>query len=49
VEYRARDGNRSYRVLSPGGLGILAAEWSVPFKSTERLKALGPDDAELPT
>lgn len=49
VEYRARDGNRSYRVLSPGGLGIPAAEWSVPYlKSTERLKALGPWDVMLP-
>lgn len=49
IEYRARDGNRTYRVLTPGGLGIPNAEWSPAFlKSAERLKALGPWDAMLP-
>lgn len=49
TEYRARDGNRTYRVLSPGGLGFPNAEWTPAYlKSTERLKALGPWDAMLP-
>lgn len=49
TEYRARDGNRSYRVLMPGGLGIPSAEWSAAYlKSTQRLKSLGPWDVMLP-
>lgn len=49
TEYRARDGNRTYRVLSPGGLGFPNAEWTPAYlKSTQRLKSLGPWDAMLP-
>jgi len=49
VEYRARDGNRTYRVLSPGGLGFPNAEWTPAYlKSTQRLKTLGPWDVILP-
>jgi metallo-beta-lactamase class B len=49
TEFRARDGNASYRVIMPGGLGFPNAEWSPAYlKSTERLKALGPWDVMLP-
>ena len=49
TEFRARDGNRTYRVLMPGGLGFPNAQWTPAYlKSTERLKALGPWDAMLP-
>jgi metallo-beta-lactamase class B len=49
TEYQARDGNRSYRVLMPGGLGIPNAEWSAAYlESTQRLKSLGPWDVMLP-
>ena len=49
TEFRARDGNRTYRVLAPGGLGFPNAQWTPAYlKSTERLKALGPWDAMLP-
>ena len=49
TEFRARDGNRTYRVLVPGGLGFPNAQWTPAYlKSTERLKALGPWDAMLP-
>ena len=47
--FQVRDGDRSYRAISPGGLGIPNAEWSAAYlKSTERLKALGPWDVMLP-
>jgi metallo-beta-lactamase class B len=49
TEFRARDGNRTYRVLMPGGLGFPNAQWTPAYlKSTERLKALGPWDVMLP-
>ena len=49
VEFQVRDGNRTYRALSPGGLGIPDAQWSAAYlKSTQRLKALGPWDVMLP-
>jgi len=49
TEFQARDGNRRYRVIVPGGLGIPGAEWSQAYlKSTERLKSLGPWDVMLP-
>jgi metallo-beta-lactamase class B len=49
VEYQVRDGARTYRALSPGGVGIPSAEWSKPYlASTVRLKALGPWDVMLP-
>jgi len=49
TEFQARDGNRRYRVIVPGGLGIPTAEWSQAYlKSTERLKSLGPWDVMLP-
>ena len=49
TEFQARDGNRRYRVVVPGGLGIPTAEWSQAYlKSTQRLKALGPWDVMLP-
>lgn len=48
TEFRAREGNRTYRVLVPGGLGFPNAQWTPAYlKSTERLKALGPWDAML--
>jgi metallo-beta-lactamase class B len=47
--FQARDGNRRYRVIVPGGLGIPSAEWSQAYlTSTERLKAAGPWDVMLP-
>ena len=49
TEFRARDSNRTYRVLVPGGLGFPNAQWTPAYlKSTERLKSLGPWDAMLP-
>jgi metallo-beta-lactamase class B len=48
TEFRARDGDRTYRVLVPGGLGFPNAEWTPAYlKSTERLKSLGPWDVIL--
>jgi metallo-beta-lactamase class B len=49
VEYPVRDGGRSYRALTPGGLGLhYAPEWGPTFKqSMERLRALGPWDVAL--
>jgi glyoxylase-like metal-dependent hydrolase (beta-lactamase superfamily II) len=49
TEFRARDGNRTYRVIVPGGLGFPNAQWTPAYlKSIERLKALGPWDSMLP-
>jgi len=49
TEFQVRDGGRTYRALSPGGLGIPDAQWSAAYlKSTQRLKALGPWDVMLP-
>lgn len=49
VEFQVRDGDRTYRALSPGGLGIPDAQWSEAYlTSTQRLKALGPWDVMLP-
>ncbi|MSU65037.1 MAG: MBL fold metallo-hydrolase [Opitutus sp.] len=47
--YQVRDGMRSYRALSPGGLGFnFRADWTGPYlKSIERLKQLGPWDTIL--
>ena len=49
VEFQAKDGGRSYRVIEPGGLGLqYAPEWGPAFKkSIERLKQLGPWDVAL--
>ena len=49
VEFTARDGARSYRVVVPGGLGLqYAAEFGPMFKSSiTRLKGLGPWDVAL--
>ncbi len=49
VEFQARDGARSYRVVVPGGLGLqYAPEFGPMFKSSiTRLKGLGPWDVAL--
>jgi metallo-beta-lactamase class B len=49
VEYQAKDGGRSFRVIEPGGLGLqYAPDWGPAFKkSIERLKQLGPWDVAL--
>ena len=49
VEYPVRHLGRSYRALTPGGLGLhYAPEWGPTFKkSIERLRALGPFDVAL--
>ena len=49
IEYQVRDGDRSYRALTPGGLGLhYAPDWGPTFKeSMERLRALGPWDVML--
>jgi metallo-beta-lactamase class B len=48
--YPVKDGNRTYRAVSPGGLGFnFGPEWTEPYvKSFERLKTLGPFDTVLP-
>ena len=50
IEYQVRDGENSYRALSPGGLGMsMSPEETLTFQSSvERLKALGPWEAMLP-
>ncbi len=50
IEYEVRDGENSYRALSPGGLGMnMSPEITLTFlSSVERLKALGPWEAMLP-
>ena len=49
VEYPVRYMGRSYRALTPGGLGLhYAPDWGPTFKkSIERLRALGPWDVAL--
>jgi metallo-beta-lactamase class B len=49
IEFQTRDGNRSYRTLVPGGLGLhYQKDWGPIFKkSIEKLKALGPWDATI--
>jgi metallo-beta-lactamase class B len=49
IEYQVRDGGKTYRALSPGGLGMQfgPAETPVFLKSIERLKQLGPWDAMI--
>jgi metallo-beta-lactamase class B len=49
VEFQARDGGRSYRVVVPGGLGLQYEPiWGPVFKkSMERLRQLGPWDVAL--
>ena len=49
IEYQVRDGGRTYRALSPGGLGMQfgPAETPVFLKSMERLRQLGPWDTLL--
>lgn len=49
IEYQVRDGGRTYRALSPGGLGMQFGPAETPtfLKSIERLKQLGPWDAML--
>ena len=49
IEYIAYDGDESYRVLTPGGLGLsFSSEWNEQYlKSTERLKEMGPWDVVL--
>lgn len=49
VEFQARDGARSHRVVVPGGLGLqYAPEFGPMFKSSiTRLKGLGPWDVAL--
>jgi metallo-beta-lactamase class B len=48
-EYIAYDGDRRYRVLTPGGTGLsMSSEWTEPWiKGRERLKKLGPWDVVL--
>jgi metallo-beta-lactamase class B len=50
IEYQVKEGGKSYRALSPGGLGLnYGPEWNAAFvKSVDRLKQLGPWDTELP-
>lgn len=47
--FPVRDGSRTYRALSPGGLGFnFNADWTQPYiRSLERLKTLGPFDTLL--
>jgi metallo-beta-lactamase class B len=49
IEFQARDGARSYRLLVPGGLGMQFGPAVTPvfLKSMERTKQLGPWDAML--
>lgn len=49
IEFPVRDGGRTYRALTPGGLGLhYAPQWGPTFKkSMLRLKALGPVDVLL--
>jgi metallo-beta-lactamase class B len=49
IEFPVRDGGRSYRALTPGGLGLhYAPEWGPTFKtSIERLRTRGPWDVML--
>lgn len=49
IEYQVRDGGRSYRTLSPGGMGMqFGPEWTPAYlKGVERLKQLGPWDVVL--
>ena len=49
MEYTAHDGDRRYRVLTPGGLGFsYGPKWNEAYiKSTERLKQAGPWDVVL--
>lgn len=49
VEYPVRHLGRSYRALTPGGLGLhYAPDWGPTFKrSIERLRSLGPWDVAL--
>lgn len=49
VEYPVRHGGRTYRALTPGGLGLhYAPEWGPTFKkSIDRLRARGPWDVLL--
>lgn len=49
IEFQANSGGKSYRGLSPGGLGVqFGREWTATFiKSIERLKQLGPWDVLL--
>ncbi len=49
IEFQAKSGGKSYRGLSPGGLGVrFGREWTVTFmESIERLKQLGPWDVLL--
>ena len=49
IEYIAYDGDQSYRVLTPGGLGLShSSEWNEEYiRSYERLKQLGSWDVVL--
>jgi metallo-beta-lactamase class B len=49
VEFQAKDGSRSYRALTPGGLGLhYQPEWGPTFRtSIQRLKERGPWDVML--
>lgn len=49
IEFQVKDRGKSYRALSPGGLGMqFGREWTATFiKSIERLKQLGPWDVLL--
>jgi metallo-beta-lactamase class B len=49
IEFQVRDGGKTYRALSPGGLGMQfgPAETPIFLKSMERLKQLGPWDVML--
>lgn len=48
--YPVKDRDRTYRAVSPGGLGFnFGPAWTEPYlKSFERLKTLGPFDTVLP-
>jgi metallo-beta-lactamase class B len=48
-EYTARDGDRRYRVLTPGGSGLsMSSDWTDEWiEGRERLKAMGPWDVVL--
>ena len=50
IEYPARDGNRSYRAMSTGALGMSYApdQGEAYIKSMQRLQMLGPWEAWLP-
>ena len=49
IEYRARDGGRTYRALNTGAYGTPSPQWGEAYlKSIARLKTMGPYQVWLP-